>query len=174
VTLLTSAHQASVRLSARRFLASVVLCSRNEACSSRCTRRDARAAQLLAAHCWRRARPLATRRRLRETFPQAHASSHTRSAVPTKVLALQVESCSPRLIASRVDACWRPSGFGRGSGRRASANQSTPLSRLPHRRSVECQPHGGDPQVARIRQEVLATHWDSRARVSTTTPRFSP
>jgi hypothetical protein len=27
------------------------------------------------------------------------------------VLALQVESCSPRLVASRVDACWRPSGF---------------------------------------------------------------
>lgn len=31
-----------------------------------------------------------------------------------------VESCSPRLIASRVEARRRPSGFGRVSGRRAS------------------------------------------------------
>jgi hypothetical protein len=30
---------------------------------------------------------------------------------PYKVLALQVELCSPRLIASRDDARWRPSGF---------------------------------------------------------------
>jgi len=44
-----------------------------------------------------------------------------------KVLALQVELCSPRLIASRVDARWCLRAFGRGSGRRAT----TPLSRLP-------------------------------------------
>jgi hypothetical protein len=40
------------------------------------------------------------------------AASWTPGRFPrNEVLALQVESCSPRLIASRVDACWRPSGF---------------------------------------------------------------
>jgi hypothetical protein len=38
-----------------------------------------------------------------------------------KVLALQVELCSPRLIASHAEARRRPlRAFGRGSGRRAS------------------------------------------------------
>jgi len=37
-----------------------------------------------------------------------------------KVLALQVELCSPRLIASRAEARWRPSGCRPGSGHRAS------------------------------------------------------
>jgi hypothetical protein len=41
-------------------------------------------------------------------------------AVPQRVLAQQVELCSPRSIASRVEARWRPSGFRPGSGRRAS------------------------------------------------------
>ena len=43
-----------------------------------------------------------------------------------QVLALQVELCSPRLLASRTVARWRPSGFGRGSGRRASQTSLLP------------------------------------------------
>ncbi len=46
----------------------------------------------------------------------------------TRMLALQVESCSPRLIASRVDACWRPSGFRPGFWPQGQSNQATPLS----------------------------------------------
>jgi hypothetical protein len=47
----------------------------------------------------------------------------------TRVLALQVESCSPTLIASIVDACWRPSGFRPGFWPQGQSNQPTPLSR---------------------------------------------
>jgi hypothetical protein len=53
------------------------------------------------------------------------------------VLALQVESCSPRLIASRVDACWRPSGFRPGFWPQGQSNKSTPLSRLSHQGSLD-------------------------------------
>jgi len=37
-----------------------------------------------------------------------------------KVLALQVELCLPRLVASCAEPRWRVLGFDRGSGRRAS------------------------------------------------------
>jgi len=45
------------------------------------------------------------------------------------VLALQVEHCLPRLIASRVESRWRPSGFRPGFWPQGQFNQSTPLSR---------------------------------------------
>jgi len=47
------------------------------------------------------------------------------------VLALQVELCSPRLIASRVEARWSPSGFRPGFWPQGQSSQSTPLHRLP-------------------------------------------
>jgi len=47
------------------------------------------------------------------------------------MLALQVELCSPRLIASRVEARWSPSGFRPGFWPQGQSSQSTPLHRLP-------------------------------------------
>jgi hypothetical protein len=44
-----------------------------------------------------------------------------------KTLALQVELCSPRLIASRAEARRPPSGFGQGFWPQGQSNQSTPL-----------------------------------------------
>ena len=46
------------------------------------------------------------------------------------MLALQVELCSPRLVASRDDARWRPSGFRPGFWPQGQFSHSTPLSRL--------------------------------------------
>jgi hypothetical protein len=49
-----------------------------------------------------------------------------------KVLALQVELCSPRLIASRATARWWPSGCRPGFWPQGQSNESTPLiSRAP-------------------------------------------
>jgi hypothetical protein len=59
-----------------------------------------------------------------------------RGQLDTNELALQVESCSPRLIASRVDACWRPSGFRPGFWPQGQSNQFTP-------RSLEREVDGG-------------------------------
>jgi hypothetical protein len=52
-----------------------------------------------------------------------------RSRRPVKVLALQVELCSPRLLVSRADARWRPSGFQPGFWPQGQLNHSTPLVR---------------------------------------------
>jgi hypothetical protein len=48
-----------------------------------------------------------------------------------KGLALQVELCLPRLIASRVEARRRPSGFRPGFWPQGQSNQSPPRSRSP-------------------------------------------
>jgi hypothetical protein len=53
-----------------------------------------------------------------------------------KVLALQVELCSPRLIASRATARWWPSGCRPGFWPQGQSNQSTPLIRFPRSLSV--------------------------------------
>ena len=63
--------------------------------------------------------------------------------MPQRVLALQFELCSPRLIASRVDARWRPSGFRPGFWPQGQSKQSTPLS------SSRSRPAPGDWLVAR-------------------------
>jgi hypothetical protein len=55
---------------------------------------------------------------------------HVLSGRAYKVLALQVELCSPRLVASRDDARWRPSGFRPGFWPQGQFSHSTPLSRL--------------------------------------------
>jgi hypothetical protein len=47
-----------------------------------------------------------------------------------KVLALQVELCLPRLIASRIEARRRRSGFRPGFWPQGQSNQSPPRSRL--------------------------------------------
>jgi hypothetical protein len=52
-----------------------------------------------------------------------------RSRRPVNVLALQVELCSPRLLVSRADARWRPSGFQPGFWPQGQSNHSTPLRR---------------------------------------------
>ena len=59
-----------------------------------------------------------------------------RSGSACKVLALQVELCLPRLIASRVGARRRPSGFRPGFWPQGQCSQSTPRSRLPRFRAT--------------------------------------
>jgi hypothetical protein len=61
--------------------------------------------------------------------PRAEFSSLRQLAY--KVLALQVELCVPRLIASCPEPRGRPSGLQAGSGRRARSPSLPPLSRLP-------------------------------------------
>jgi len=51
------------------------------------------------------------------------------------MLALQVELCSPRSIASRVEARWQPSGFWPGLWPQGQSNESTHLSCPPRRRA---------------------------------------
>jgi hypothetical protein len=48
-----------------------------------------------------------------------------------KVLALQVELCSPRLIASRANARLVAFGLSAGFWPQGQSSESTPLSRLP-------------------------------------------
>src|SRR5881392_1981689 len=55
------------------------------------------------------------------------------------VLALQLELCSPGLIASCVETRWRPSGFRPGLWPQGQSNESTRLSRLPRSRAARLE-----------------------------------
>ena len=68
----------------------------------------------------------------------------------TKALALQVELCSPRLIASRASARWRASGFRPGSWPQGQSSQSTPLSTVPGRRARVAVQRPGIWHAARL------------------------
>src|SRR5439155_14698836 len=92
-------------------------------------------------------------RSVADPIPHADVQVRSRARRGREVLALQLELCSPRLIASRVDARWRPSGFRPGfwpQGQWRPVYSSEP----PLTEGVELpygQPHGDDSQVARTR-----------------------
>jgi integrase len=80
--------------------------------------------------------------------------------VKPKCLALQLESCSPRLHRlARLEAHRQASGLGRGSGRRASCCQSTPsrpLRARKIRRQIEAWVDAGcASKTVRARVNVL-------------------
>jgi hypothetical protein len=95
-------------------------------------------------------------------------------AVPQRKLALQVESCSPRLIASRVDACWLPSGFrpgfwpqGQSKPVYSSETPPTPKAALGSvRRLRQMAPELPKPDIRPQLREMLAWYEDVLERIA--------
>jgi hypothetical protein len=95
-----------------------------------------------------------------------------------RMLALQVELCSPRSIASRVEARWQPSGFWPGLWPQGQSNESTHLSYPPRRRGLDWRRRRGMakiPLVAWAREEVLAdAHGEATGETLARRVRSSP
>jgi hypothetical protein len=78
-----------------------------------------------------------------------------------KVLALQVELCSPRLIASRAEARRRPSGFRPGIWPQGQSGQSTPSEPPPARASFGNRPGLRRSTVEEVGMQVGPTRMDN-------------
>jgi hypothetical protein len=76
------------------------------------------------------------------------------------VLALQVELCSPRLIASRAEARRRPpSGFRPGFWPQGQSNYSTPLIRLPRFAQRSAKPSWPDAERRGVELSPWPASW---------------
>jgi hypothetical protein len=121
-----------------------------------------------------RTRPLQRVAERQEDTFTSRAGAASRTPSPgrhNEVLALQVESCSPRLIASRVDACWRPSGFRPGFWPQGQFRQRS----SPGARPRLCAPHSARRIALYTWSQCEETSSNARAvvRAAASSPRIT-